>query len=259
MPKPEFSEFQFAYGVTKEIELRRVKIPSLGFPWFPTQNLEGDIGFDVAFPHGASPLCLQYKRSKRLDDARARDEEWETYKDTYYRFGIRTSDQTGKNTEDMQHEILVDLANKFPNTYYVAPEFITLSEYSRLAQVDQLMDNAAFIECYGAPVPNDNDNHVICHRPQDNVALLFSERPSEQELPVNRGLETILSISDERGPQFEDEQELRNAFRSVRSQIAEQRAVDIDPGEYESERLIRWMSLQQQFFVETADVSLYFV
>lgn len=259
MPNPEFSEFQFAYSVTRELESRQTGISLLGLPWFPTQNLEGDIGFDVAFPNGVSPLCLQYKRSKRLDDARARNEEWNVYRDTYYRFDIRTANRTGKDTSNKQHEILVNLANDFPDTYYVAPEFITLSNYSQFAQNDRVTVNAAFAECQGAPKPNDNDDHVICHRPQDDKALLFSDAPNEQELSVRRGTESILEMTNQRGPQFEDEEGLRRTFRNIRSRIVEQGEFDIDPDEYESELFAEWIGLQQRFFRESVAISLHLI
>lgn len=260
MPNPKFSEFQFAYSVTRELEKRRFGISLFGLPWFPTQNVEADVGFDVAFPNGGiSPLCLQYKRSKRLDDARARDEEWDVYQGTYYRFGIRTANKTGTKTTDQQHEILVDLANDCPHTYYVAPEFIKLSQYAQLAQTDQVTENAVFIACQGAPKPNDDEKHVICHRPRDDIALLFSETPSDHELSVIRGAENLLAMIYEEGPQFRNEQELRNAFRSLRSRIIEQGAFDINPEEYAGESARDWMNMQQRFFMETIGVMLYFV
>lgn len=260
MPDPEFSEFQFAYSVTRELECRRFGISLFGLPWFPTQNVEANVGYDVRFPNGGiSPLCLQYKRSKRLDDARARKEEWDVYQGTYYRFGIRTANKTGSKSRDQQHEILVDLANDCPHTYYVAPEFIDLSQYARLAQIDQVTNSAVFIQCQGAPKPQDDDKHVICHRPTDSVARMFSEAPNEQELPINRGAVTLSAMISDRGPQFRHEQELRNVFRSLRSRIVEQGEFNINPEESVEEPFGIWMERQQRFLMETIGVSLYFI
>jgi hypothetical protein len=65
MPDPEFSEFQFAYSVTRELE-HRIFPASTWVPHFPTQNQEGERGYDLNFSDGVSSLFLQYKRSKKL-------------------------------------------------------------------------------------------------------------------------------------------------------------------------------------------------
>lgn len=65
--KPSFSELQFAYGITREIEDGLVW-GQVGIPTFPNLNQEANLGFDVAFNTNvpAIPIFLQYKVPVKL-------------------------------------------------------------------------------------------------------------------------------------------------------------------------------------------------
>lgn len=121
-----------------------------------------------------SSLFLQYKRSKKLQDKRAKTEQWNAYCSEFFRFKVRTANKGG----DMeQHELLCRYADGGTPVYYVAPEFVDWMDYQRYAQNETVIDNSVFIDCKTAPRPTDTDRHYICQHPADSVALFFSEEP----------------------------------------------------------------------------------
>lgn len=69
--KPSFSEFQFAYFVTREMDDWHIWLYG---PYIPNQVDEGGGGFDVALLNDFVAIFLQYKLSDKLTVSRAR--EW---------------------------------------------------------------------------------------------------------------------------------------------------------------------------------------
>jgi hypothetical protein len=258
MVDPDFSEFQFAYGMTRELDAGKWPLAPEGVPFFPTQRQETDLGFDVGLRSGDGlwPLFIQYKRSKKLTTARAIDEQWKTYQEPFFRFKVETSDDPGNPD---QHGQLVDLGKKFRHTYYVAPEFIAWSDYERYARQEFLNEHAAFLRCGTAPTRFDSETHYICHRPQDAFGLFFSESPSDTELEVIRRYDTLFESMQKTGPAYESFQGLRGAFTEARTMIIEERDLEIDPREHTADELMAWMREQQRFFYETLGTALSFL
>jgi hypothetical protein len=254
MPDPEFSEFQFAYSVTRELE-HRIFPASTWVPHFPTQNQEGERGYDLNFSDGVSSLFLQYKRSKKLQDKRAKTEHWNIYHSEFFRFKVRTANKPG----DMeQHELLCRLADGDAPVYYVAPEFIRWIDYQRYARNEVVIDNSVFIDCETAPRPTDTDQHYICHRPTDSTALFFSEDPDT--VRTVRGGQSLSGELAEFEPQFTSFQEARAEFHGLRSSLIETLGVEekVNPDFYTGDGQAEWIHNQQRFFHEVFGISLQF-
>ena len=117
MVSPDFSEFQFAYGLTRELE------ESLGSnvvtpPVFPTQNQEEELGSDVIMgikrgDYLLTPLFIQYKRSNRM--IRSNANEWSDFNQEYFRFDIHNANQ---------HNTLVDMVEKVARLVISLPDSI---------------------------------------------------------------------------------------------------------------------------------------
>jgi len=254
MPDPEFSEFQFAYSVTRELK-HRIFSASTWVPHFPTQNQEGERGYDLNFSNGVSSLFLQYKRSKKLQDKRAKTEHWNAYRSEFFRFKVRTANKRG----DMeQHELLCRYADGGTPVYYVAPEFVDWMDYQRYAQNDTVIDNSVFIDCKTAPRPTDTDRHYICHHPADPVALFFSEEPDR--IRTVRGGQSLSAELAELEPQFTSFQEARAEFQRLRTSLIETLGVEeeVDPDSYAGDGKAEWIHNQQRFFHEVLGISLQF-
>lgn len=254
MVSPEFSEFQFGYGMTRELDNGRWPLTPTGVPFFPTQPQEDDLGFDMGVSAGIWTLFIQFKRARKLTRSNAR--EWDTYRGEYFRFPVEVSDDS---REPDQHGTLVDLGQWFPHTYYVAPEFITWRDYERYARGERINRHAAFLKCGTAPSPSDGESHYICYRPQDSVGLFFSEAPAQGEVTVRHGFGDVFDAMQEDESEYESVQEMRGDFTEVRNVVVEEWGAAAEPGEYTADEPVVWMREQQRFFYETLGTALYFL
>lgn len=253
MPDPQFSEFQFAYSITQELA-RRVFPTSHWVPHFPTQNQEAEGGYDLNFSNGVSALFLQYKRSKKLQDKRAKDEHWKAYRSEFFRFKVRTANEPG-NLE--QHELLCRRADGGAPVYYVAPEFYRWMDYQRYARNEGVIDNSVFIDCEDAPQPTDTDQHYICHRPKDSIAQFFSEDPTGIRTVKGQSLFAELA---ETKPLFQSFGQAREEFYEIKQDVVEGLGIEekINLEAYEGEGQAEWVDNQQRFFREILGTSLHF-
>lgn len=253
MVTPEFSEFQFAYGMTRELEAGHWSIRPSGTPFFPTQPREADLGYDVRISDGIWSVFIQYKRSKKLTRSNAR--EWGVYNGEYYRFRVETTDDP---LDPNQHERLVDLGQRYPRTYYAASQFLSWQDYVRYANTNQINSHAALLLCRTAPTPHDGETHYICHRPIDSHGLFFSETPEPKQVDALMGYDALFADLLESGPEFESFEEIEGDFRETRNHVVETGGLDIHPEEYYSEDPLEWMGHQQRFFYETLGTQLLF-
>lgn len=254
MVDPEFSEFQFGYGLTRELDNGRWPLTPTGVPFFPTQPQEDDLGFDMGVSAGIWTLFIQFKRAKKLTRSNAR--QWDSYRGEYFRFPVEVSDDPG---EPDQHGTLVELGRRFPHTYYLAPEFITWRDYERYARRERINRNAAFLRCGSAPAPYDGERHHICYRSQDSVGLFFSDVPAQGEVIAEHGFDGVFDTMREDGSEYSSVQGMRGDFADARNLVVDERDVGADPGEYTAEEPQEWLREQQRFFYETLGTVLYFL
>lgn len=254
MVEPEFSEFQFGYGLTRELDNGRWPLTPTGVPFFPTQPQEDDLGFDMGVSAGVWTLFIQFKRANKLTRSNAK--QWDSYRGEYFRFPVEVSDDS---REPDQHGTLVKLGRQFPHTYYVAPEFIVWRDYERYARREQINRNAAFLRCGSAPAPYDGERHHICYRPQDSVGLFFSEEPAQGEVVTAHGFEDVFDMMREDGSEYASVQGMRGDFAEARNLVVGERNKGPDPEEYTAEEPLVWMREQQRFFYETVGTVLYFL
>lgn len=254
MVAPEFSEFQFAYGMTRELDNGRWPLRPTGIPFFPTQPQENDLGFDMGVSGRAWTLFVQFKRSKMLTRPNAR--EWDWYHGEYFRFPVDTSDDP---REPAQHETLVRLGQLFPHTYYVAPEFVEWRDYARHARRERINRHAAFLKCGTAPTPFDGDDHHICYRPRDSFGRFFSETSEPGKVEVVHWYDRLFGNMVEDGPEYESFQTMRGDFTEARDLVVEEWSLGADPDDYSAEEPEEWMREQQRFFYETLGSVLYFL
>lgn len=165
--RANFSEFQFAYSVTKAID--ECNIWTSG-PFFPTQRQEADFGFDVAFPDSFFPLFLQFKRTQLLTNDKAK--EWPYWRRNYYRFKIYPDEHSS------QHNSLVDLAHFTPRftVGYCAPLFVSLDKMMGYHREHTILENSVFIDCAHLSYITDNKTHCFCFVDEpDLTGEMFSE------------------------------------------------------------------------------------
>jgi hypothetical protein len=245
MVDPEFSEFQYTYGLTKEIE-NRWRREIIGTPYYPTQNYEAEIGSDVVVGLNQGdiqfvPLFMQYKRSERLTTRRAK--EWDEFSEEYYRFGIHSENQ---------HNTLVDLGHGLGKSIYVAPGFHTIDEYSKYHQSQELANNSICFDCSGMRKVSDSD-HVVIYT-LDPLRAAF--RSESNRISPTDGIFSFIIEMRENSELFEEFRTHRRQFRDVKLELETQQASD----EQEFiENPVRWIRTQQEFFFENFGIALFFI
>lgn len=127
MAPPEFSERNYEFFCNQELIGGHPAFDELGpfdLPWIPSQQQEGDLGFDVAFGDWlregtmkveVGALFLQYKVSHFLERNGRTAEDVPDSFFPYYRFNFRSPDS--------QFEALMELVDQGLPAYYVAPRF----------------------------------------------------------------------------------------------------------------------------------------
>ena len=111
-----YTEFSFGYAFTENL-IRSSSTRSGRAPFFPNLIQEGRLGYDVRIDFPGCPLYLQYK----LPELMVRDTAVEISK--YFLQGIATPFfrmHLMKRNLSRQHELLIDLENRHPNSVYYA-------------------------------------------------------------------------------------------------------------------------------------------
>lgn len=168
--KASFSEFQFAYSVTREIEDKilfgRWK---LGMPRIINQVEEAKCGYDAAFKGRVVSLFLQYKVPEKLTKKSAK--QWRDMKAPYYRFDIYPADLSP------QHNLLCDLARRDikNRVFYCAPAFVLYDELCKYHKSRMVAGNSVFINCRNLDIITGSDKHNICYTLSPKKCKMYSE------------------------------------------------------------------------------------
>lgn len=229
---PKFSEFQFTYGLTREIENQ---MPMAGVPFLPTQHVENDFPIDVGIPRAGgefAPLFLQYKRANALTQANAR--EWDDFDEEYYRFKVYSPEKSD------QHNKLVDLSEFFETVYYVSPAFYKQSEYRSLARNGQIHEESVIIDCSSCPKITDDESHSIAYTDSPARARFYSE---PQQVDAVQGFRNLIEVIDEETGSYMEVGELHDTFESLHSELDIER-VETTP----QEDLGEWVRAEQAIF-----------
>ncbi|GAA0285652.1 hypothetical protein [Halobacterium noricense] len=245
MVDPEFSEFQYTYGLTREIENRWGR-EIVGTPYYPTQNYEAKIGSDVVIGLNQGdirfiPLFMQYKRSEWLTTRRAK--EWDEFNEGYYRFDIHSKNQ---------HNTLVDLGEGLGKSIYVAPGFHTVDDYSEYHQNQKLAKNSICFDCSEMKKVSDSD-HVVIYALEPLRGAFRSE--SNKISPIENIFTLVENIQEE-SVLFEEFKTLRGNFRETKSDLE---TPQVTNEQNFIENPVRWIREQQQFFFENFGIAVFFI
>lgn len=195
--RASFSEIQFSYSITKEIE-EKIVFSSLGVgtPYFPTQPEEKRVGYDLKFDGKVVSLFIQYKVPDKY--VRKNSRYWSEFNREYFKFDLYPADKSP------QHNLLVNLSkrNRKYQVYYCAPAFIEYEKLSDFHQKNQVSLNSIFINCYGLKEINGKEHHDICFNINPKTCIMHSDRYNLDDYArysykdVIEGADCFNSISD---------------------------------------------------------------
>jgi hypothetical protein len=192
-----FSELQFAYGCTREIEERVYFFDPSSVPYFPSLVEEASKGFDVKIPTLAAPIFLQYKIADYM--IRSQAEQWKLFDSPYFRFSVYPANRSP------QHNLLKDLSQKEPLVFYCAPAFNEYSEYVLLHQKRLIVSHSVFIPIQELPRNVGSDKHSIVFQIKPLKGYWCSE---QKEVHLIAGWESLLSIIVQFQPKMDSRDEI---------------------------------------------------
>ena len=170
-----YTEFSFGYAFTENL-IRSASTSPAGAPFFPNLIQEGKIGYDVHIDLPGCPLYLQYK----LPDLMVRDTAAEVSK--YFLQGISTPFfrmQLMKRAVSRQHDLLIGLENRHPNSvYYATPALRSYQSFNAAYNSATVhLQSVLFSPNDIGPLPDDNP-HVVSYRNGLSYAW-FCSKPRE--------------------------------------------------------------------------------
>ena len=186
----QFSEFQFAYSITGEIEDRIVfSNLKMGIPVRSSLREEEEGEYDQTYTGKVAAVFLQYKLPEYMIRSNAR--EWEEMgEQEYYRFQIYPEDQSP------QHSYLRSIAEKDPRNkvFYCAPAFVKYSDYELLHSIRNVAEHSVFVNCGNLAKVEGNKKQNICYQiyPQRMVTQLQTK-----ELEIIQGWHRVLGEENE--------------------------------------------------------------
>ena len=149
--KAEFSEFSYGFAFTHGLLKDEPSIDVV--PYFPSQVVEGKVGFDAKIGFPGLPIFLQFKLSDYLTRRPAK--YWDYYHAPYYRFDVTPQ------SISQQHNLLKDLADTGEDVFYVSPLFWTTMQFNEAFRANQVAARSMWLPIGRLPRLNDYDPHHV--------------------------------------------------------------------------------------------------
>lgn len=206
------SEFTFGYGFLYEQTQANWKGLTAA-PILPSLQKEKDEGWDARLPLKGIDFYYQFKLSDYLSNGNAKYIMDGTYSSPYYRFSLHKRDY------NRQHNNLVRLAKKHPNTFYVAPEFSGIEKFNRAFLGKQLLSNSRLIPLNKCKEERNASQHHITFQSSSRNWKVHSEVSSFESSRRGDEIEAIYQESSNKWRAIDDSfaEEL---FLSVSSSIS---------------------------------------
>ncbi|PWB55286.1 MAG: hypothetical protein C3F06_02800 [Candidatus Methanoperedenaceae archaeon] len=184
------SEFTFGYAFLYEQKQKNWG-SLVTAPILPSLRQETKKGWDARLPIRGCDFYYQFKLSDRLERGNAKFITDKTYKAPYYRIKLHT------RNFNRQHQILWQHAQSNPNTYYVAPEFVTLKNFNKAFLSNTITEHSRLIplsQCDNF-LKYDSSQHYITYQENDSRFCQHSESLWHEKSRSGKELETIYNES----------------------------------------------------------------
>ena len=218
----DYSEFSFGYAFTENLVRSSVSGASSA-PCFPNLVEEGSLGYDVKIEGGGVPFFFQYKLPERMVRASAGEIskhglDVQGLPLPFFRMYLM------KRESSRQHELLVELEERYSNSvFYAAPFIVGRRAFnSAYAAVSVHEQSALFSPREIGRLP-DGEQHVVAYHPQLSWGWLCSE-------PKRIGARRIGSVNEERGRAVQEAPKRRVAdvAREVTESVLSMRGRELD-------------------------------
>ena len=148
------SEFTFGYAFLHEQTVRNWEELKAA-PILPSLHEESKLGWDARLPLRGDDYYFQFKLTDYLYRRNAKYIRTGIYSRPYCRIALN------RRNANQQHRCLKALAERFPNTYYVAPEVCSKEEFDRLFLNRRITEGSRLIPVDQCKEIHDSDQHFI--------------------------------------------------------------------------------------------------
>ena len=161
----EYSEFSFGYAFTENLVRSSTSGPSSA-PCFPNLVEEGGLGFDVKIEEGGVPTFFQFKLPERMVRGTAAEIskhglDVEGLPLPFFRLYLM------KKESSRQHELLVELEEKYSNSvFYAAPFIVGRTVFNHAYAAVSVHEQSALFSPREIGRLPDGEQHVVAFHPQ---------------------------------------------------------------------------------------------
>lgn len=178
------SEFTFGYAFLYE-QTRANWVNLQAAPILPSLQQEQEAGWDAHLPTNATDFYYQFKLTDYLSRRNASFIADGTYAGPYYRLSFHRKDN------NRQHQRLRDHSLANPNTYYVAPEFNSASNFHAAFLGQQLTAQSRIIPLADCDDVHDGNQHYITFQPNQVGWIQHSEKKRHERSFFGRETEKL--------------------------------------------------------------------
>lgn len=209
-----YTEFSFAYSFTENL-IRSSSTGPSSAPVFPNLFQEGRLGYDVHIGLPAQPLFFQYKLPELMKKNSAKEVSQYSlpgFKTPFFRMSLMRRDLSS------QHELLVDLDAKIPNSvYYASPEMPGVGTFNDAYNLAQVHRNSVLFSPGDIGLLPDDKGHVVSYKQGAGFGWYCSEprKVKASRIEDMFGKEKTPFVDD---PQFRT---LGDATESIRQTLKE--------------------------------------
>jgi len=216
------SEFTFGYAFLYE-QTQRNWTDLKAVPILPSLQQEANLGWDAHLPTHAADFYYQFKLSDYLERPYAKYLKDGTYTTPYYRVSLHRRDN------NRQHSRLRANCKSHPDTYYVAPEFSTSTEFQAAFFARSVTENSRLIPLVECDDITDGEQHYLTYVPGSTTWTQHSDPRSHDRSYSGRDLEMLYRETHDRW-QLVDLTFAQRLFQDTASvvdrQLSEERRID---------------------------------
>lgn len=156
--KPGFYEFEFTVAFIHDFLKKNEARGSQAMVGMPPPAEEAQVGYDALLAADGYPRFFQFKRPDHIGAGLGN--QGHHYPDQpYYRIKITPHE------DSWQHNLLVNLANRGNEVYYVAPVFHENQQLSRYQSAEQIMEQSIWVPTKDLHLQKEGDRSCITYLP----------------------------------------------------------------------------------------------
>ena len=178
--KAGFYEFEFTVAFIHDFLKKSEALGSQAMVGLPTPAEEAQVGYDASLATNGYPRFFQFKRPDYIG-AGLGNQRWHYPDQPYYRINITPHESSH------QHNLLVNLAKRGYEVYYVAPIFHDPQQLDRHRNAEEIMEQSIWVPTQDLHLQKTGDRNCITYLPDGVWRAHSDETPTRRsEAPTRR-------------------------------------------------------------------------